>query len=252
MTTRSLTSLAWISTLCAFTASATAEQYWIAYEGNDFPENEGWERHTYGGGAERWLEDGVLVIDTTADLDISEAYIHSDMRWPGPGETFIAEWRLLVDESLGFHATDVIMSRPAPPGDLTITHSTDEVRILSDGTTFDIAPGVFHSYRIESEDMDLYRLFVDGVSVYEGYFQSPSILDPFLAFGEAWHRSASLSRWDYVRFGIVPEPTSLTYSILAALVLRQARPREWKGGHDAIDVRCSSRPGGAGCASRGG
>lgn len=213
---------------CGLASEARADQYWIAYEANDFPENEDWQRHTYGGGAERWLEDGVLVVDTTADLDISEAYIHSDVRRPGPGDVFLAEWRLLVDESVGFHATDVIMSRPAPPGDLTITHSTDEVRILSDGTTFDIAPGVFHSYRIESEDMDLYRLSVDGVSVYEGYFQTPSILDPFFAFGEAWHRSASLSRWDYVRFGIVPEPTSwmLAVSMTSLAWAVHARRRE--------------------------
>ena len=39
-------------------ASATAEPYWISYDGNDFPENEGWTRVLNEGGAERSIEDG--------------------------------------------------------------------------------------------------------------------------------------------------------------------------------------------------
>ena len=35
--------------------AARGSPYWIAYEGNDFPESEGWERHAYGGGAERYF-----------------------------------------------------------------------------------------------------------------------------------------------------------------------------------------------------
>ena len=48
---------------CAAASPALAEQYWIAYEGDDFPENEGWTRTISAGGAERWIEDGALVLD---------------------------------------------------------------------------------------------------------------------------------------------------------------------------------------------
>jgi hypothetical protein len=54
--------------LLAFASVLTqAEQYCIAYEGNDFPENVGWER-TYGGGSDPAIEvggelDGIIAID---------------------------------------------------------------------------------------------------------------------------------------------------------------------------------------------
>jgi len=202
-----------------------AEQYWIAYEGNDFPENEGWTRHTYAGGAERWLEDGSLAIDTTGDLEITDWYSHSDIRGPGLGETFVAEWRLRVDESLVYYNADLTIARPDLPGDLTIEHTTDHIRIFDDWTTIDITPGEFHSYRLESQDMDAYTLFIDGVPVYDGYFQTPSVLDPFLAFGDAIRGAGSLSRWDYVRFGIVPEPCSLILLVLMSVVSSICRNR---------------------------
>ena len=43
---------------------AAAEPFWIAYEGNDYPEHEGWERVTIGGAAQRQLDDGGLILDT--------------------------------------------------------------------------------------------------------------------------------------------------------------------------------------------
>ncbi len=53
---------------------AGAEPYWITYEGNDLPENEGWNRYWgnadgeyQGGGAIRTIEDGVLTMDSLYD-----------------------------------------------------------------------------------------------------------------------------------------------------------------------------------------
>ena len=51
---------------------AGAEPYWIAYEGNDFPENEGWERYVTGPPAVRWLEDGSLFVDSRADTHTAD------------------------------------------------------------------------------------------------------------------------------------------------------------------------------------
>ncbi|MCA9245420.1 MAG: hypothetical protein KDA32_15810, partial [Phycisphaerales bacterium] len=53
---------------------AAAEPYRIAYEGNDFPEDEGWHRVTTGGGAERTLEDGVLTLDGLASIETNDVY----------------------------------------------------------------------------------------------------------------------------------------------------------------------------------
>jgi hypothetical protein len=198
-----------LAALGVLVAQAGADEYWITYEGNDFPENEGWERRTREGGAVRWLEDGSLALDSTASLRITDSYRHEDIRRPESGELFVAEWRTRVDEFVRYYDAVVNLARPAPLGDLTIEHATDHIRILDDWTIIDVEPGIFHEYRLESEDMDAYTVSVDGVPVYDGQFQTPSLLDPFLSFGDSRVGAASVSRWDYVRFGIVPEPGSL-------------------------------------------
>ena len=65
------------------------------------PENEGWERITYNGQANRYIEDGALVIDSLHDVHVED--LAKMERWmdPEPGETFVAEWRLMVDERSG-------------------------------------------------------------------------------------------------------------------------------------------------------
>lgn len=50
----------------AGTCAAMGDEYWIAYEGNDYPENEGWVRWASEPPAKRWIENGSLFIDTRA------------------------------------------------------------------------------------------------------------------------------------------------------------------------------------------
>ncbi len=90
-------------TLLISGALARASPYWIAWEGNDFPENQGWERywgdwqgHQHGHGADRTLQDGVLRYDSlfddgVYDCSIMERPAQTD---PGIAELFVAEWRL--------------------------------------------------------------------------------------------------------------------------------------------------------------
>jgi len=200
--------------------TASADEYWITYEGNDFPENEGWTRHTYAGGAERWLEDGALVIDSISvgDLQATDTYQQVDVRRPEPGELFVAEWRMRLDQFEESYDALVVIARPEPLGDLTFAHALDHLVVFDDWDPIPVTPGEWHIYRFESEDMDAYTLLVDGAPAYEGHFQTPSLLDPLLAFGNAARGAASVSRWDYVRFGIIPEPSSvllLTVGFLA-------------------------------------
>ena len=49
-----------------------ADRYWVACEGNEFPENEGWGRVTNHGGAHRTIVDGVLVLDGLGDVAIND------------------------------------------------------------------------------------------------------------------------------------------------------------------------------------
>ena len=85
-----------------FATTARAESYWIAYEGNDFPENEGWTRITNGPLAERWIEDGTLVVDTTEDRHTCDWYnLYPSITAPAVDEEFILQWRLKIEEFTG-------------------------------------------------------------------------------------------------------------------------------------------------------
>jgi hypothetical protein len=95
-----------------------AEPYWIAYEGDDFPENDGWTRVHGDIAAERWIDEGKLFIDSRADVAI---YDYVEMTFdgnldPGPGELFVMRWRLKVDEEEGFYdpAIGVTSNEVAP------------------------------------------------------------------------------------------------------------------------------------------
>src|SRR5262245_4076497 len=89
--------LLWI--VIAVTASAQAEQYWVAWEGNDYPDNEWWERVVDGvGPAIRSLSDGILTIDGRADRQIDDYYRMDRLLNPEPGELFIMQWRFRVNE----------------------------------------------------------------------------------------------------------------------------------------------------------
>ena len=70
-----------LAALGVLVTPAGAEQYWIAYEGNDSPENEGWERTFCDpngvvgqGGAIRTIEDGALVLDSRESVMIVDFY----------------------------------------------------------------------------------------------------------------------------------------------------------------------------------
>ena len=227
MTSRSQISLALISTLCAFTASATAEPYWIAYEGNDFPENEGWER-TYGDGnwppqdePDRWLEDGALVIDTMRNPSLWEYYsIHRAID-PGPGELFVAEWRVRVDELGGWASYDpaVLIARDDPPGHALFAFDMDQFYAEEEDTWIPITPGQYHEYRFESTDMDSYEVCLDGVHVHSGWFDGDTFLYSYVAFGPSVQGGSSRSNWDFVRFGVIPEPSGVI--LLAGGLLTQ-------------------------------
>ena len=53
---------------------AAAAPYWVAYQGDDFPENGGWEHVGYPPLADRLLEDGALVIDSRANIWTQDYY----------------------------------------------------------------------------------------------------------------------------------------------------------------------------------
>ncbi len=209
---------------------ASAEQYWLTYEGNDFPENEGWERRwgnrqgSHQGGAIRTIEDGVLTLDTLYDegaYDFAKL-VSPGLFTPGPGETFVVEWRGMVDETLGDHYDAAVGLRSDDAWSVGFGIFTDHVvRKLDAGVSIPITPGVFHDYRLLSTDMRTYALFIDDELAHEGSFTQGNMASS-IGWGNVVSGASSRSHWDYVRFGIVPEPCSISmFLVLSAFFTRR-------------------------------
>ncbi len=209
--------LATVTLAGAFLAPpALGEEYWIAWEGDTFPEEGEWSRF-YGnwdgpwqGQAYRTLQDNMLTIDSLYDQGVFDFY------WierpgaidPGPGEVFVMEWALRVEE--------VDPSHPTYPYDpSTSVFSNDSfgfnlefsVDCIQSGFEHVVLPldmTVMHEFRMVSPDMRTYDLYVDSVLFHSGEFiDIPS--DSYVGWGDGVQGVASLHEWDYFRVGVIPE-----------------------------------------------
>jgi hypothetical protein len=197
---------------------AHADLYWFTYDGNDFPENEGWIRHFTDPPAQRWLEDGSLFVDSRADFLIDDTYrvVPPGGYDPDPGETFVMQWRLLVHESSNFCGGVTFTSDQQH----AVTFLFDEHRLLSsyESAYVELQPGVFHDFEMRSSDLLTYDLYVDGsLSLSGTFFQS--LFAPGLGFGDLTSNGA-LVEWDYVNVGVVPEPPTSLLIVTAASLFR--------------------------------
>jgi hypothetical protein len=196
--------------------TALGDQFRIAWEGDDWPENQGWTRYTRAGGAVRTLENSELTIDSMADWQIVEESLIERPMELAPGEYFRAEWGLRVDDVLW--RDDPSLAVAAGPLGAVILSFT-ESRICSQLESrwiADFSPGVFHDYALMSSDFENYALFIDEQPVYLGRFMAPWPRSG-LYWGDMVEGDCSISTWTYMRFGIVPEPGTAALSGLAGL-----------------------------------
>ena len=217
-----------IAALGVLVVPAGAEPYWYAWEGDDYPENEGWERIVNGPQpAERTLADGIMTMDGLADRQIDDYYRMERLLDPGPGEEFVMQWRLRADEVTGSPLTRY------DPGigvfsdddwELLLVFGVDFIRSFHEDVNIPFEAGSFHSFEVRSSDMHTYALWIDGAIVYTGSFWEPSFRQSRIEWGDYSRGAASLADWDYFRFGVVPEPgtcTSLLALACAAHTLRR-------------------------------
>jgi hypothetical protein len=213
--------------LCA--CLVQAEPFWISYDAacGQFPEEVGWTRHTHEGGAVRSISDGVLTLDSTASSMIWDYYGMDRSIAPGPGETFAAEWRVCVAEQSGYGESLAAIGADSG-ADVLFDYWMDHVRSMAEGWSVPIAPGVFHTYRLESADLDTYSFWIDGSYVRSGVFTGPGPATPFVSFGDGSYGAGTLSltQWGYFRFGVVPEPGGIALTLAAGACVARRRGRE--------------------------
>lgn len=232
--------------------SGWAVPWELRYDGTVFPEEEGWLRGTGSigdnePGAYRTIVDGdVLVLDSSVPGYEGGG---DNYGWqigagfdPEPGEYFYARWRSTSDGEVTYYPMD---SAPDDVGYFTATafvtvFSSDGYGVsiefgregvfegvnmtLTPDDLYAIEPGVMHEYELISHDMRTYALSVDGVGALCGTFRPHAARDSTVAFGLMGGPPA-LSQWDYVSFGVAPEPGSGVVC-LAGLILgvRRRRP----------------------------
>lgn len=196
--------------LCALPGATRGDPYWVAYEGNNYPENEGWERQYLDGGAERSLIDGRLRVDSTRNYLAYDQYAGDLEADPAGDELFVAEWRCRVISSEG------------PLWDQAVgiaTHTTllafglysDSVISMREGWSIAFEPDVFHTFRVESLDLSSYSFYLDGDLVTTGTFELTTPGRAVVTFGDSTSGGliTSIVDWDYVHFGVIPEPSSV-------------------------------------------
>ncbi len=217
----------------ALVSSAQATPFEVAWDGSDWPENQGWSRSWgnldgwhQGPGAVRTLSDGVLTIDSLSDPGICDWHYMKIPQAldPAPGETAFLEWRLKVDQVNGDIYDAAIgmrgMSYSVHFGfayDHIITGWSSEVDIP-------FTPGVFHTYRTELSDPLHYKLYIDGqLSHQDSVLWSGD--ENSCHWGDTVQTNApeggGRHEWDYVRFGILPEPCTLLLLVCGAVVYRR-------------------------------
>ncbi len=191
------------------------------YDGNDYPENEGWTRYTYDPNSQldRGVRDGIFTLDTLASGLIYDYYVVTDPALtPGTGQTLLASWRMRVtDGATGWYWSDtmVVIENEAEEH-ASFYIGTDFISELGDINIpphlLPIEPQVWHTYLFVSDDLLSYRFYVDGVFAFESWLHGGSWSEgPAVAWGDAGQGAvSSRSEWDYVQVQVVPESSVLT------------------------------------------
>lgn len=193
-----------------------AEQFWMAYEGNDLPENEGWVRHFgndegpgEGDGAHRSINDGALHMDSLFDPSVYD-YARTDRGVAlAPGEYLCVEWRMRVGPETDDRDAEIVLGLNSPPGMVVLSASPDGLTSVWEDARIALDLTQYHAFRLVSTDLLTYELSVNGSLSQTGSFEAFFEISSFFAFGDATRGRRSESDWDYVRYGVIPEPGTL-------------------------------------------
>jgi hypothetical protein len=197
----------------------------VIYEGSTFPKDEGWERIVFTD-VSRSLIGGFLVqyVDEPNEVDSYRKLLHDFAGVSG----FFIEWRVesdapksILDRS-GVPVVLVAGGKSAAFYHTTITDS--RVQLFRDTSIplvfIDIEPNVAHTYRLELSGDQSYAWYVDARVVESGvpHGTYPNA-DSRITWGTRRQRFDSTTRWDYVRYGVIPQDASGDFDTSASVDL---------------------------------
>ena len=211
-------------------AAATARSgpggtFSVQYSAADglYPEQCGWDRYTNEGGDQRWFENGWLVMDGMANTGIQDYYGMQHSLGPVlPGEELFVRWRILVDTVQGYHDPWVAAFADDK---WAVSFVMRDNAIESTFEQFVSAPfeaGMPHTFELRSSDIRHYVLSIDGLPALEGSFWH-SLWASQVYWGDGVSGSASLARWNFLEFGVVPEASAVALLAAPAALLRLKR-----------------------------
>lgn len=214
----------------------------VSFEGDIFPEADGWSRETSLYFSNRSIEQGWLVQQAEIvpqnppNLDLSEDdfYRRSIAEFTG-AEGFFLEWRVVTDgPRYGFPnvAPASIVAYGFRNVGYHFTIADDQVRLIRDNLLplvyVDIESGVPHTYRLELYGAESYSFLIDGQVVDSGVPEGAyPTADSAIVFGGRAVHSVELTtvRWDYIRYGVIPEPATGLLLLLgaSAIIVRRTQ-----------------------------
>jgi len=206
-----------------------ASAYFIQYEGNVFPEDDGWAPPPIDtGGYTRSIDDGVFMINAGLLDDTTVFYKQSvDIL----NDAVFFEWRARTSNDEGSSYQSIMIDGEGLVSNIGISWRSTSARIALlpdagqyEGTIMyvDIIPDQYHTYRIEANGA-MYSVYIDDVYQVGAELQSAygtNIYAQF-GFGKDWYNVPTIAEWDYIRGGYVPEPTTAYFVLVAVLLFRK-------------------------------
>ena len=205
----------------AVIASATARAQIVSYECTSFPEDEGWEHIDVLFPADRWLQEGWLhqqaEIAAPGPPQVSEEDLYRQSLGDFDGAaTFFLDWRMETDGTQkGFpNISPAAIVAGGFAGVLYhFTIAENQVRLIRDTLLpvvfAHIEPGTAHTFRLELFGDEWYSFYVDGRLIDSGIPEGRyPTTDSRITFGARAGLDGETTRWDYVRFGVIPAASS--------------------------------------------
>lgn len=229
-----IANLLWPIVVCvgALIPTVRADDVLLRYEGNAFPEASGWTREPFGNPT-RAIDQGEFVqfFDEPTDQDF---YRRSLNEFVGT-QSFFAEWRMQSSAPASLLGQSQIPTAFVLGGSgaafYHVIVADSRVQFLRDTNIplvfVDIDPSLPHTYRIELLGDLSYTFLIDGQVVDRGI---PEGLYPYqdarIVWGARFYEPGQTVEWDYIRYGMIPEPGTISLLIFGIAAIRTAQRKK--------------------------